>query len=74
MTAGATAGRAVIFAGLTVAISISGLMLIGLAFVTKLGLGTAITVVVAVCTAVTLLPAILAQGEGTASTAAACRS
>ena len=61
VTAGATAGRAVIFAGLTVAISISGLMLIGLPFVTKLGLGTAITVVVAVFTAVTLLPAILAK-------------
>ena len=61
VTAGATAGRAVIFAGLTVAISISGLMFIGLPFVTKLGLGTAITVVVAVCTAVTLLPAILAK-------------
>ncbi len=61
VTAGATAGRAVIFAGLTVAISISGLMLIGLPFVTKLGLGTAITVVVAVFVAVTLLPAILAK-------------
>src|SRR5262245_23475081 len=41
VTAGATAGRAVIFAGLTVAISISGLMLVGIPFVTKLGLGTA---------------------------------
>ena len=61
VTAGATAGRAVIFAGLTVAISISGLMLIGIPFVTKLGLGTAITVIVAVVTAVTLLPAILAK-------------
>jgi RND superfamily putative drug exporter len=61
VTAGATAGRAVIFAGLTVAISISGLMLIGIPFVTKLGLGTAITVIVAVITAVTLLPAILAK-------------
>ena len=61
VTAGSTAGRAVIFAGLTVAISISGLMLIGVPFVTKLGLGTAITVIVAVITAVTLLPAILAK-------------
>ena len=57
--AGATAGRAVIFAGLTVAISISGLAVIGLDFVTKLGLGAAIGVVVSVCTATTLLPAIL---------------
>jgi RND superfamily putative drug exporter len=63
--AGSTAGRAVIFAGLTVTISISGLALVGIPFVTKLGLGTAMTVVVAVCTAVTLLPAILAKlGHG----------
>ena len=61
VTAGSTAGRAVIFAGLTVAISISGLALVGIPFVTKLGLGTAMTVIVAVCAAVTLLPAILAK-------------
>ena len=57
--AAATAGRAVIFAGLTVAISISSLAVIGLSFVTKLGLGAAITVVTAVAVAVTLLPAVL---------------
>jgi RND superfamily putative drug exporter len=61
VTAGSTAGRAVIFAGTTVAISVSGLALVGIPFVTKLGLGSAIAVVVAVCTAVTLLPAILAK-------------
>src|SRR5947209_18046780 len=44
----ATAGRAVIFAGTTVAISISALAVIGLDFITKLGLGAAITVVTAV--------------------------
>ncbi|MCC6222937.1 MAG: MMPL family transporter [Thermoleophilia bacterium] len=55
----ATAGRAVIFAGATVAISISALAVIGLDFVTKLGVGAAITVVVAVLAAVTLLPAVL---------------
>lgn len=43
-TAGDTAGRAVVFAGVTVAISISGLVVIGLDFVTKLGFGAAITV------------------------------
>jgi RND superfamily putative drug exporter len=58
-TAAATAGRAVIFAGVTVAISISALALLGLDFITKMGLGAAITVVVAVVAAVTLLPAIL---------------
>ena len=54
-----TAGRAVIFAGLTVAVSISGLAVVGIPFVTKLGIGSAMTVVGAVLTAVTLLPAIL---------------
>jgi putative drug exporter of the RND superfamily len=60
-TAVATAGRAVVFAGATVAISISGLMVIGLSFVTKLGLGAASTVVVSVAAAVTLLPALLGK-------------
>ena len=57
--AAATAGRAVIFAGVTVAISISALAILGLDFITKMGLGAAITVAVAVVAAVTLLPAIL---------------
>jgi RND superfamily putative drug exporter len=56
----ATAGRAVIFAGATVAVSISGLAVVGIPFVTKLGIGAAMTVAGAVLTAVTLLPAILA--------------
>jgi RND superfamily putative drug exporter len=56
-----TAGRAVIFAGLTVAVSISGLAVVGIPFVAKLGIGAAMTVVGAVLTAVTLLPAILAK-------------
>jgi putative drug exporter of the RND superfamily len=63
--AGSTAGRAVIFAGSTVAISISGLALIGIPFVAKMGYGTAIAVIVAVATAITLLPAVLAKvGRG----------
>lgn len=57
--AAATAGRAVIFAGVTVAISIAALAILGLDFITKMGLGAAITVSVAVLAAVTLLPAIL---------------
>jgi RND superfamily putative drug exporter len=60
-TAVATAGRAVIFAGTTVAISISGLAIIGLDFVTKLGLGAASTVVISVLAAISLLPAVLAK-------------
>ncbi len=55
----ATAGRAVIFAGITVAISISALAVVGLDFITKLGFGAAITVVMAVLAATTLLPAVL---------------
>jgi RND superfamily putative drug exporter len=65
VTAGSTAGRAVIFAGSTVAISISGLALVGIPFVALMGYGTAIAVIVAVFTAVTLLPAVLAKvGHG----------
>jgi putative drug exporter of the RND superfamily len=60
-TAVATAGRAVVFAGTTVAISISGLAIIGLDFVTKLGLGAASTVVISVFAAISLLPAVLAK-------------
>src|SRR5262249_8591176 len=59
--AGSTAGRAVIFAGTTVAISISGLALVGIPFVAKMGYGTAIAVLTAVFTAVTLLPALLSK-------------
>ncbi len=57
--AGATAGRAVLFAGLTVAISITGLALIGLDFITKLGIGSALGVLTAVLLATSLLPAVL---------------
>jgi len=38
--ASSTAGRAVIFAGVTVAISITGLAVIGIPFITKLGMAT----------------------------------
>jgi RND superfamily putative drug exporter len=57
--AAATAGRAVIFAGVTVAISITGLALIGLDFITKLGIGSALGVLTAVLLANSLLPAVL---------------
>jgi RND superfamily putative drug exporter len=58
--AGATAGRAVIFAGTTVAISVTGLALIGIDFITKLGIGSALGVLTAVLLANSLLPAVLA--------------
>ena len=57
----ATAGRAVVFAGMTVAISVAGLALIGLDFVTKLGIGGALGVLTSVVIAITLLPAVLAK-------------
>jgi RND superfamily putative drug exporter len=58
--AGASAGRAVIFAGLTVAISVSGLAFFGLDFVTKLGIGSALGVLTTVLIANSLLLAVLA--------------
>jgi RND superfamily putative drug exporter len=58
--AGASAGRAVLFAGLTVAISVSGLAFFGLDFVTKLGVGSALGVLTTVLIANSLLLAVLA--------------
>jgi RND superfamily putative drug exporter len=58
--AGASAGRAVLFAGVTVAISVTGLAFIGLDFVTKLGIGSALGVLTTVLIANSLLPAALA--------------
>src|SRR3954467_9203359 len=57
--AGASAGRAVLFAGLTVAISVTGLAFFGLDFVTKLGIGSALGVLTSVLIANSLLPAAL---------------
>jgi RND superfamily putative drug exporter len=58
--AGASAGRAVWFAGLTVAISVSGLAFFGLDFVTKLGIGSALGVLTTVLIANSLLLSVLA--------------
>ncbi|MGH3071440.1 MAG: MMPL family transporter [Gaiellaceae bacterium] len=57
--AGASAGRAVLFAGVTVAISVTGLAFFGLDFVTKLGIGSALGVVTTVLIANSLLIAVL---------------
>jgi putative drug exporter of the RND superfamily len=59
--AGASAGRAVLFAGLTVAISVTGLAFFGLDFVTKLGIGSALGVLTTVIIANSLLIAVLAK-------------
>jgi putative drug exporter of the RND superfamily len=57
--ANATAGQAVLFAGTTVVIAIVGLLLAGLPAVTTMGFAIAISVVVAMVIAVTLLPGLL---------------
>ena len=54
-----TAGTAVVFAGLTVIIAVVALMVIGIPLITQMGLGAALAVLVAVLTALTLIPAIL---------------
>ncbi len=57
--AGSSAGRAVLFAGLTVAISVTGLAFFGLDFVTKLGIGSALGVLTTVLIANSLLISVL---------------
>jgi RND superfamily putative drug exporter len=54
-----TAGRAVVFAGITVVVSLLGMLLIGLSFVSGLGIGAATTVAVTMLASITLLPAFL---------------
>ena len=54
-----TAGRAVIFAGLTVIISLLGLLLIGLGFISGMAIGATVTVGITMVASVTLLPALL---------------
>ena len=54
-----TAGRAVIFAGVTVVVSLLGLLLIGIGWVSGIGIGVAVTVLVTMITSITLLPALL---------------
>lgn len=54
-----TAGRAVVFAGITVVIALGGLFVLGLSFMNGLAIGAGITVITVMFTAVTLLPAVL---------------
>ena len=56
--AAGTAGSAVLFAGLTVVIALAALSVVGIPFLTQMGLAAAFTVVVAVLIALTLLPAL----------------
>ena len=60
-----TAGRAVVFAGTTVMISVLGLYLMGVSFVRGMAVGTSLTVALVMLAAITLLPAVLAfAGRG----------
>lgn len=54
-----TAGTAVVFAGLTVVIALSGLWIVGVRFLGMMGTGAAIAAGLAVVAALTLMPALL---------------
>src|SRR5918993_1964615 len=54
-----TAGRAVLFAGTTVVISLLGMLVMGISFVTGLAVGAAVVVALTMVASLTLLPAIL---------------
>lgn len=59
VTAMDMAGRSVIFAGITVVISLLGMLLMGLSFISGLGISAAATVSVTMLVSITLLPALL---------------
>lgn len=54
-----TAGRAVVFAGTAVVIALLGLFVLGISFMNGLAVGAAVTVIMVMLTAVTLLPAVI---------------
>ena len=56
-TAVSTSGRAVLFAGCTVVISLMGLFLMGLSFVNGIAIGAGLAVLITMLASVTLLPA-----------------
>ncbi|HXR43233.1 MAG TPA: MMPL family transporter [Pseudolysinimonas sp.] len=58
-TAVATAGSSVVFAGLTVVIALAGLLVVGVPFLGLMGVAAAVSVVLAMLAATTLLPAVL---------------
>ena len=59
-----TSGRAVAFAGLTVVISLLGMLLMGIDLVRGLGIGAAAVVMVTMLASLTLLPALLGFAGG----------
>ena len=67
VTAMGTAGRAVVFAGITVVVSLLGMLFIGIRLVTGVGLGASVTVLVTMVSSVTLLPGAARPGPGPGS-------
>ena len=59
-----TAGRTVMFAGVTVVIALLGLLLLGLSFMQGVALGAAATVLAVMFAALTLIPAMLGGSKG----------
>ncbi|WP_019158656.1 efflux RND transporter permease subunit [Brevibacterium senegalense] len=55
----ATSGSAVVFAGVTVMVALTGLSVAGIPFLSVMGIAAAVTVAIAVAVALTLLPALL---------------
>jgi len=60
-----TSGRAVLFAGATVCVALLGMLFLGFGFLSGLGVAAAVTVLITVLAAVTLLPALLAFWKST---------
>lgn len=58
--AGATAGSAVLFSGITVVIALFGMLIVPATFFQSLGIGAIVVVCVALAATLTLLPAVLA--------------
>lgn len=69
----ATAGGAVLFAGVTVVIALLGLLTLGMGFVSTMAVTAAVTVVLAVALALTALPALLGLIGRTSRSAASPR-
>ena len=57
--AGATAGSAVLFSGITVVIALCGMLIVPATFFQSLGIGAIVVVMVAMAATLTLLPAVL---------------
>ncbi|MGH9190171.1 MAG: MMPL family transporter [Acidimicrobiales bacterium] len=60
----ATAGRAVLFAGTTVVISLMGMLIMQLSFISGLAIGAAVVVAMTMLASLTLLPALLGFAAG----------